>query len=158
MSTTGAGQRDMPSEGSASNLLDRLESVRETGSSRWLARCPAHDDKHPSLSIRDVGDRLLIHCFTGCEPIDVVHAAGLELRDLFANNSPTDGRQSPRRSSPPASDVLVALSGEILVASLICGDVLDGKTIDKETWERLAKACAIIGKARDQYAPARVGK
>lgn len=29
-------------------LLPRLERVRELGPDRWLARCPAHDDRTPS--------------------------------------------------------------------------------------------------------------
>ncbi len=37
-----------------------------------LCRCPAHDDKSPSLSIRQ-GDRgFLVHCFAGCANIDVL--------------------------------------------------------------------------------------
>ena len=33
---------------------------------RWTACCPAHDDKKPSLSLRDEGDRVLWRCHTGC--------------------------------------------------------------------------------------------
>lgn len=38
---------------------------------RWLgsygtARCPAHDDKNPSLSITDGGGKLLVKCHAGC--------------------------------------------------------------------------------------------
>lgn len=33
----------------------------------YIARCPAHDDRHPSLSIREDNDRLLMHCFAGCD-------------------------------------------------------------------------------------------
>ena len=36
-----------------------------------MARCPAHDDRTPSLSIRDGNDRLLTHCHANCAP-DVV--------------------------------------------------------------------------------------
>ena len=47
-------------------LLDRLEAVRETGSSRWIARCPAHDDSSPSLAVRELDDgRILLHDFGG---------------------------------------------------------------------------------------------
>lgn len=33
---------------------------------RWIACCPAHDDKTPSLSLRDEGGRVLWKCHTGC--------------------------------------------------------------------------------------------
>jgi hypothetical protein len=35
----------------------------------WMARCPAHDDRESSLSIRDADDgKVLIRCHAGCEP------------------------------------------------------------------------------------------
>ena len=47
-------------------LLDRLERVTERGGGHYMARCPAHDDSNPSLSVREVDDRVLVHCFAGC--------------------------------------------------------------------------------------------
>ena len=44
----------------ADKLVSQLEGVRSTGQDRWIARCPAHDDRSPSLSIREVDDRILI--------------------------------------------------------------------------------------------------
>lgn len=68
---------------SAETLLDRLEAVRG-GNGRWIARCPAHDDRSPSLSVRELPDgRLLVHCHAGCGAADVVAAVGLSLSDLF---------------------------------------------------------------------------
>lgn len=50
----------------------------------WMARCPAHDDREPSLSIRSGNDsRVLLHCHAGCSPEEVVKAAGLRMSDLF---------------------------------------------------------------------------
>jgi len=38
----------------------------------WLARCPAHDDRTPSLSIIDGRcGRPIFHCFAGCDWRDV---------------------------------------------------------------------------------------
>ena len=34
-------------------LLERLEAVKPTGERRWQARCPAHDDRTPSLSVTE---------------------------------------------------------------------------------------------------------
>jgi len=40
-----------------------------------IARCPAHDDRKPSLSISDGQDgKLLVHCHAGCEGGDVLNA------------------------------------------------------------------------------------
>lgn len=38
----------------------------------WMAKCPAHDDRDPSLSIRDVGGKVLVHCHAGCSQGSVV--------------------------------------------------------------------------------------
>jgi putative DNA primase/helicase len=47
----------------------------------WLARCPAHDDQRPSLSIAESTDgRVLVCCQAGCEQrrvIDSLRALGL---------------------------------------------------------------------------------
>lgn len=64
-------------------LLGRLEAVRRSASG-WMARCPAHQDRHPSLSIKVGQDgRILLHCFSGCAPEAVVAALGLTMGDLF---------------------------------------------------------------------------
>ncbi len=68
-------------------LLDRLASVRSHGSRRWSACCPAHADRLPSLSIREDKTRVLIHCFGGCHPKEVVKALGLTMADLFTDCS-----------------------------------------------------------------------
>ena len=69
---------------SADILLSRLDGVKRTGPGRYLARCPAHEDRRASLSIRETEDeKTLIHCFAGCCVHEIVSAAGLELSDLF---------------------------------------------------------------------------
>jgi hypothetical protein len=41
-------------------------------SSNYLVCCPVHEDRDPSLSLRDGDDgRLLAYCFAGCDPLDV---------------------------------------------------------------------------------------
>ena len=67
-------------------LLDRLSGVRPTGPGRWIARCPAHEDRSPSLSIRDIDDRVLVHCFAGCGVGDVLSSVGLTLADLYGSS------------------------------------------------------------------------
>ena len=51
----------------------------------WLARCPAHSDRTPSLSItHGHAGKVLVHCFAGCAQADVV--AELRRRGLWALN------------------------------------------------------------------------
>ena len=69
----------------ADTLLARLDGARQIGADRWQARCPAHEDRSPSLSIRITDDKLLVHCFSGCAPDDILAAVGLTWRDLFSD-------------------------------------------------------------------------
>ncbi len=68
----------------AQDILDRLEQVTG-GNGKWIACCPSHLDKSPSLAISEAVDRVLVHCFAGCETTDVTSAMGLNLADLFYN-------------------------------------------------------------------------
>jgi hypothetical protein len=68
-------------------VLSRLPDARPVpGASQkaWKARCPAHADSDPSLSITlaDKGGAL-IHCYAGCSPEAVVEALGLTMADLM---------------------------------------------------------------------------
>lgn len=77
-------------------LLERLEKVKVSGENKWLACCPAHPDKNPSLSVQDNGGKVLIKCWAGCGALDVITAVGLEWADLFPPND--DWR--PERKQP----------------------------------------------------------
>ena len=58
--------------------MTAAQIARELGGKRsgagYVAKCPAHDDSNPSLSLRDSGGQLLVHCHAGCEQGDVVDA------------------------------------------------------------------------------------
>lgn len=90
----------------AEDILSRLDVVRRSGRG-WLARCPvpAHDDRNPSLSIRE-GDRgVLIRCWAGCELTAIVASLGLTVSDLFhdAVLSPHERRRArlaPKKPRP----------------------------------------------------------
>jgi len=64
------------------SLVSRLHAKRS--GKGWLAKCPAHDDRKPSLSIDEGSDgRALLKCHAGCSMDDVIGALGLTGRDLF---------------------------------------------------------------------------
>src|SRR5690242_8949273 len=83
------------------DILGRLKAVKRSRSG-WTARCPAHEDRRPSLSVRE-GDegRILLHCFAGCTVEAIVAALGLELSDLFPDTRATlgDSRATVQRWS-----------------------------------------------------------
>lgn len=132
---------------SAAAIIDRLQKVKRTAPGRWIARCPAHEDKSPSLSIRELDDgRVLINCFAGCGAIDVLDSLGLEWGALF----PEDRRELPQSSSRiPARDLLEIISAETSVVAMAAADMLEHKSINETDWQRLTQAAARIGRARD---------
>lgn len=72
-------------------VLSRLRGVREVGPGRWTALCPAHEDRSPSLSIRETSNgTVLLKCHAGCPTAAVLTALGLSWRDLFS--APLPGR------------------------------------------------------------------
>ena len=120
---------------SAQALLDRLEVVRRMGDDRWMARCPAHGDKSPSLSLAQEGDRVLIHCFAGCDSDDVLTAVGLAWRDLYpdpwvcARNRPNEGAARYARKTLAALDPLDVERG---ILRIVAADMRAGKRISAE--------------------------
>lgn len=65
------------------SILSRLQGVTRNGDG-WKARCPAHDDKNPSLSITEGDDgRTLLKCFAGCTAEAICDKLNLTLGDLF---------------------------------------------------------------------------
>lgn len=61
-------------EAEGRDIVERLggEWQRNGG----MCRCPAHDDRTPSLSVRPGARQLLFHCFAGCETRNVIRALG----------------------------------------------------------------------------------
>ena len=79
---------------SLDTLLARLQKVRKV-THGWTARCPAHSDKHPSLSI-DLGEQgqILLKCFAGCPLERIVEAVGMSVAELFPTTPTSPARQS----------------------------------------------------------------
>jgi hypothetical protein len=127
-------------------LLSRLDGVRRTGAGRWAAKCPSHDDRTPSLSIRELDDgRLLLHCFAGCAAADVLAAVGLDFDALFPERPIGDRR--PERHPFSAADALRCLAFEGLVVFLAAKDVRAGKALSGEDIKRLGVAVSRINAA-----------
>jgi len=100
----------------ATELLSRLDGVRSRGAGKWSARCPAHADKSPSLTIAE-GDRgLLVKCFAGCSLRAICIALGIEQRELFFNAR--DKSQRRQRPAPPVRGDRRALAFRFELAAL----------------------------------------
>ncbi len=132
---------------SADQLLSRLDKVRPTGHGTWQALCPAHDDRTPSLAVRELSDgRVLCHCFGGCDVYSVLSAVSLGMAALYPAREIQHAR-SERRPFP-AADVLQCIAFEALIVAVAGAALLNGKTPFSEfDRARLMLAVSRIGEA-----------
>ena len=129
----------------ADRLLDRLEGVKQNGHNRWIARCSAHQDRNPSLSIRETDEGILrIKCFAECGGADVMSAVGLELKDLYPE--PIKHYSSPGKPSHwhAAREALRVLCPEVLLVAIAAENVGAGIDLSDDDRERLRLAASRI--------------
>jgi len=127
------------------DLLSKLDKVKPTGRGRWIACCPAHEDRSPSLSVRELDDgRILLHCFAECEVTEVLGALGLAFEDLYPKDV---GHGKPMRRPFPAADVLRVIGFEALLVATAAGNIAQGVELKEEDRERLKVAASRIQRA-----------
>ena len=129
-------------------LLSKLERVKKTGHGKWMARCPCHSDRSPSLSIRDDNGKILMLCFgCGAKAPEICGAIGFDVSDLFPDTD-IDYRQYPQRRGASvgigADQALLALQQECTVIYMIADSMIKDGKIDQKTKDRLLKACSRV--------------
>ena len=82
----------------------------------WSAHCPAHNDKHESLYIREDNNKPLFRCYAGCSKEAIIEA--LKIRGLLGGEATPDDKKTYAletwAESKPAENTLV----ETYLASL----------------------------------------
>ena len=110
-------------------LLPLLHGVKRTARGKWIALCPARDERSPSLAIRELDDGwLLVHDFGGASVEEVLGAVGLDMAALFPDRPqrPGDGRK-PERRPFNATDLIDLAAWESSIAAIISSDIINGK-------------------------------
>jgi hypothetical protein len=85
----------------AEQVAAALDKPRRSGDG-WQACCPAHEDRNPSLSITDEGDKVLVHCHAGCDQRDVleaIEARGIRINGKARHDGPPDTHATLGRAS-----------------------------------------------------------
>lgn len=121
-------------------LLRRLEGVKRSGGG-YSARCPAHEDKNASLSIKQ-GDNggVVLHCHAGCTPEQVVGALGLSMKDLFPDGDKPRQEYRPRPASREDRGSIATQydytdeNGQLLARKTRWEKTVDGKRKKTFTW------------------------
>jgi hypothetical protein len=131
------------------NVLSRLEKVRKGHDGQYMTLCPAHDDKGPSLSLRETPEgAVLLHCFAGCEVADVVANMGLELHDLYPASERPPG--TPKRLARLLTDrqALNLLADEATLVAVAAGNVGHGLVLSSVDKDSVLKAAGYINYVR----------
>ncbi len=131
-------------------LLDRLQGVRQAGHNRWMAKCSAHDDRSPSLSILETDEGILrIKCFAECGGADVLGAVGLELKDLYPE--PLKHHSAPGKPNHwhAAREALRVLGPEVLLVAIAAENIASGIDLSDDDRDRLILAAQRIRDAAE---------
>lgn len=128
-------------------FISRLKKVKRSSNNSWMACCPAHDDRTPSLSIKDAGDgRILINCLAGCETLSVLEAVGLDWADVLPEKTITHHAKPELQRIYP-SDALKAMQLEARIVMLAAYEILQGEKLTEKDMERLKLAMNRINSA-----------
>jgi len=126
-------------------VLRGLSEVRQRQPGQWSARCPAHDDRGPSLSVCETYDKaVLLHCFAGCTVHDITAALGLNMADLFPprDSRPGEPRRPPRLLT--AGQALELLRQEAMLTLMAASSLSQGKSLTEKDRTQLLTAVVRI--------------
>ena len=124
-------------------LLSRLKSVKKTGENRWVACCPAHEDKTPSLAISANHRTVMLHCFSGCDVESILTSIDMTFDDLYPEH-----HEHIKPGRIPVSDAMRCIAFESLVVSASAGTARQRSLTDDEV-ARLIKASGRIQAAME---------
>lgn len=126
-------------------VLSIVEKPRRRQSGQYSARCPAHDDKGPSLSIRETPDgAVLLHCFAGCAVSDVVAGLCLQMHDLFPPSERPMGAPKRVTSALTALQALELLDQEASLVAIAAAGLAHGHAVGEGDRQRLILAAGRI--------------
>lgn len=129
----------------ADTLLSQLTKVRTTSNGEWVACCPAHDDRLPSLAIKQCDDgRVLVHCFAGCDVEEVVGAVGLSLGDLMPERLSVEGL---KRVPFNPRTVLEAIGNNSMLIAFMAKELAHGQTLTEADKDKLFELAGEIQEA-----------
>jgi hypothetical protein len=132
---------------SADVLLKKLNGVKRTGADRWVARCPSHDDRRPSLGVRTLDDgRTLLICRAGCATAEVLAAVGLTFDALYPERA-IEHRVPGEHQPLDAWNTLRSLPTELAIIIIYVSDVRAGRDISKADHVRFLTAVERIRRA-----------
>lgn len=128
-----------------SNFLNKLNKVQGRGRDSWVACCPSHDDKNPSLKVDIKNDKILIKCWSGCSTEDILGSVGMDFDDIFPDKA-IYHRSSGDRPTLSSSDALRIIKYEAMIIYMMGVDLRAKKIPNEEDHNRFVLA---VGRVKD---------
>ena len=142
--------------------LAKLTDSYKPHKNGYLCKCTGHSDKSPSLYISDKDDKVLVHCFAGCDTESVVSGMDVQMKDLFHNSNMKRNQKKDYAIKKNKMQLFHALDHELhvlysIVSQRTCDDTLsrnssyreehpEFKPMPIEPWERESIAVITIKK------------
>ena len=117
--------------------------LRQPG--QWSSCCPAHEDKSPSLSVRETPEgAVLLYCFAGCEVYAIVTALGMDISELFPPRKLSG--QEPKRIQRllTAGQALELLDAESNLVAIAATNVAKGIALTTNDLNRIKQAAGRV--------------
>jgi hypothetical protein len=111
---------------SVDNLLNRLQKVKRTSNNSWMACCPAHDDRNPSLAVKDADGKVLLKCMAGCSASDILGSLGMDFADIMPPSQPVQHKATQPPQKIYATDAIKAIKFESQIVCLAAYDLRKG--------------------------------
>lgn len=130
-------------------ILSYLSKVKRVGDGKYMASCPCHTDKTPSLSIKiDTDQTILMHCFScGANGVEICAAIGIDQTSLFP---PGDGNYRRQDAIGFSSRQLVHSLGDDLVRLLvIANEIKNVNGISEDDRRFVADIAAKVSRGLD---------
>jgi len=135
------------------DLLNSLQKVKSTGRSKfgatWIACCPSHQDRRPSLTITEKPDGMvLMKCWAGCGAAEILSAIGMDYDALYPERTEAHSGKPIRRPWNPY-DLLKIMAFEATVARICAADIVAGRALNEAETQRLKTAVRRLNNAAE---------
>lgn len=130
------------------SFVNKLQKVQSRGRDSWVACCPAHDDKNPSLKIDLKNDKILIKCWSGCDTESILGAVGMDFDDIFPDK-PIYQRSSGKQPTLSSADALRIVKNEARIIWMMANDIRRNKTINDADHARFLLAMNRVDEAME---------
>lgn len=122
-------------------IINRLRNVQVRGEKTYMACCPAHDDKNPSLAIKQLADgRILMKCFAGCDIDSILSHLRLSVSDLFPKGGLGEYRSFARLENDLRASHEEKYFREKMILALADSDRAQGKRLSPIDMQRERQA------------------